>query len=168
VVNIYHSGGKYLQPYHRGGKYLPPRWQIFTTLPPLWQISTTAVANIQPYHRGGKSGEKEIQFKRIKSYCIKKIMNKFCLNHCIKKNHKYFFFKTIVLKNRISYMGHRKIDLLTIKPQSWSRKQYDLLIHSLESRMHSVSKYLAFPFQQFTCFCRWSYRPFPLSSPYWC
>jgi hypothetical protein len=31
----------------------------------------TAAANI--YHRGGKSGEKEIKFKRIKSYCIKKI-----------------------------------------------------------------------------------------------
>jgi hypothetical protein len=43
VVNIYHRYGKYL--------------------PPLWQIPTTAVINI--YHRGGKSGEKEIQFKRM-------------------------------------------------------------------------------------------------------
>jgi hypothetical protein len=55
-------------------------------LPPLWQIFTTAVAN--NYHRGGKSGEKEIKFKRIKSYCIKKNNNNFFLNYCIKKNHK--------------------------------------------------------------------------------
>jgi hypothetical protein len=84
IANIYHrerdwSELKYLQPrswlvrtYHRGGKYLQPRLWLVRTY---HELKFGPITNI--YHRGVKSGEKEIQFKRIKSCCtcIKKIIN---------------------------------------------------------------------------------------------
>jgi hypothetical protein len=54
------------------------------------------VANI--YHRSGKSGEKEIQFKRIKSYCIKKSINELKKPQCINKKSQINLKKRIVLK----------------------------------------------------------------------